>query len=213
MTALRSFNPRAHVGRDKHAVYLGAPGEKVSIHAPTWGATSNAASQHSWSEFQSTRPRGARPKAQSTSQILSTFQSTRPRGARQCASLMDIANNGFNPRAHVGRDLLLEPLVPTNAMFQSTRPRGARPGMSRAMYNARSFNPRAHVGRDYISLTHAKEQSCFNPRAHVGRDSVGCLQILCARSFNPRAHVGRDRQFNPNRSLGFLYVVRQREIL
>jgi len=25
--------------------------------------------------------------------------------------------------------------------------------------------------------------------------------------------VGRDRQFNPNRSLGFLYVVRQREIL
>ena len=77
-----SFNPRAHVGRDPRGD--GGYGcFRVSIHAPTWGATHEERDQilHKW--FQSTRPRGARPLGEL--------------GARG-------VSYGFNPRAHVGRD-------------------------------------------------------------------------------------------------------------
>ena len=55
------FNPRAHVGRDAVRLDVGGGGRGVSIHAPTWGATSSSANR---------------------------------RSPRSC----------FNPRAHVGRD-------------------------------------------------------------------------------------------------------------
>ena len=77
------FNPRARVGRDPAPPRPGRP-FPVSIHAPAWGATSSASSTwratlvsiHApawgatgflpaflWStKFQSTRPRGARPR-------------------------------------------------------------------------------------------------------------------------------------------------------
>ena len=101
-----SFNPRARAGRDAHAP---APARRdpVSIHAPARGATSpSACSDRSGlacfnpraragrdlrycperamkSVFQSTRPRGARPRAvASPSTPYGLFQSTRPRGAR-----------------------------------------------------------------------------------------------------------------------------------
>ena len=77
------FNPRARVGRDAYLVR----------HAPRIV------------EFQSTRPRGARPAASSTAALLRKFQSTRPRGARPwCLTI-----------------------ISKNNRFQSTRPRGARP--------------------------------------------------------------------------------------
>ena len=78
-----SFNPRARVGRDKH----------VAIRdAIQW-------------KFQSTRPRGARHSDMAFEIDGHEFQSTRPRGARrQVAGHGDIALQGFNPRARVGRD-------------------------------------------------------------------------------------------------------------
>ena len=102
---MAGFNPRAHVGRDTHGLKF-IVNAKVSIHAPTWGATCRRASSSSGSGcfnprahvgrdiitittmtakemFQSTRPRGARraPRLTSPSTLLK-FQSTRPRGAR-----------------------------------------------------------------------------------------------------------------------------------
>ena len=55
---------------------------RVSIHAPTGGAT-----------HPSCRPAQTR-----------TFQFTRPRGARLAGSASEIEKNGFNSRAHGGRD-------------------------------------------------------------------------------------------------------------
>ena len=142
------------------------------------------------------------------------FQSTRPRGARRKTKGASQADQGFNPRAHVGRD---------------------RADTHRAMMSL-SFNPRAHVGRDggkskihhkkrlvsihaptwgatystdagttlsefqstrprgaRLSVNIKFSRSCsFNPRAHVGRDSTCILNMMNQRSFNPRAHVGRD---------------------
>ena len=126
---------------------------RVSIHAPAWGATlSSAELGKSLSEFQSTRPRGARPcvgerydwclsvsihapawgATAHRSTIAATnvmFQSTRPRGARHCTIYRTPGQGGggFNPRARVGRDRTIEVTLPRLTLrFQSTRPRGAR---------------------------------------------------------------------------------------
>ena len=61
--------------------YMGANG-RVSIHAPARGATEAVSERQRLSEFQSTRPRGARPTRVSTSRNPM----------------------GFNPRARAGRD-------------------------------------------------------------------------------------------------------------
>jgi len=78
---------------------------KVSIHAPTRGATytqglfdgRNLVSIHA-------------PTRGATSDLLTHSEN----------------KSRFNPRAHAGRDLDLPPLLDLVDLFQSTRPRGAR---------------------------------------------------------------------------------------
>ena len=56
---LASFNPRSHMGSDLkvlHPRYL----ILVSIHAPTWGATSITSVERASGKFQSTLPHGER---------------------------------------------------------------------------------------------------------------------------------------------------------
>ena len=100
----RCFNPRAHVGRDV-SCFSPPRADGVSIHAPTWGATSKIVRRSSRLLFQSTRPRGARHAWCMTTAMKKAFQSTRPRGARPYT--LKFVIGGFE--------------------FQSTRPRGARP--------------------------------------------------------------------------------------
>ena len=99
--------------------------------------------------FQSTRPRGARLYSTLSRNAPSMFQSTRPRGARPLmASSFFLYSRRFNPRARVGRDL--PPLLNTMlfCLFQSTRPRGARLSRLTRRHHRFCFNPRARVGRD-----------------------------------------------------------------
>ena len=119
-----SFNPRAHVGRD--LFYLGLTNfNRVSIHAPTWGATDGLFASLVIMDVSIHAPTwGATGFGEYQDKELE-FQSTRPRGARlqshnRCRALLC-----FNPRAHVGRDIFLI-LRPSTILFQSTRPRGAR---------------------------------------------------------------------------------------
>ena len=74
-----SFNPRTHVGCDIEII---EPISicKVSIHAPTWGATEIYLLKNLHQRFQSTHPRGVRqiPFVVVHADIL--FQSTHPRG-------------------------------------------------------------------------------------------------------------------------------------
>ncbi len=75
------FNPRARMGRDEGAV-ITVTCEKVSIHAPAWGATSCSCSTR--------RPISFNPRARMGRDLPSSvfrldplaFQSTRPHGAR-----------------------------------------------------------------------------------------------------------------------------------
>ena len=113
------------MGRDVRIASSTTP-TTVSIHAPTWGATSEG---YTFNTIYCFNPRAhvGRDRAMASA-------------AQQKES--------FNPRAHVGRDLQRLP-TKRKLKFQSTRPRGARLTVGRV--NVRyfnSFNPRAHVGRD-----------------------------------------------------------------
>ena len=99
------FNPRARGGRDYDpdgkCRYTG-----VSIHAPAGGATIRDEHIAQLVEFQSTRPRGARP-------IIDRYQSPddrfnpRARGGRDTRSRQKSRHlKSFNPRARGGRDAL-----------------------------------------------------------------------------------------------------------
>jgi len=119
-----SFNPRAHGGRDRCRSWVECE-KKVSIHAPTGGATLVCVLMDISGLFQSTRPRGARQAGSTSSREAGLFQSTRPRGARPGDGREDVAPECFNPRAHGGRDRMQPGLIQV-CLFQSTRPRGAR---------------------------------------------------------------------------------------
>ena len=78
---------------------------KVSIHAPTWGATpTNHVVLHHHS-FQSTHPRGVRLMPMMYPVQTQMFQSTHPRGVRHTiAAAFDLCQS-FNPRTHMGCDV------------------------------------------------------------------------------------------------------------
>ena len=77
----------------------------ISIHAPARGATSRSISLPKRSIFQSTHPRGVRPK-------------------RHCARRYGIRN--FNPRTREGCDIRGHGAISAETTFQSTHPRGVR---------------------------------------------------------------------------------------
>jgi len=127
--------------------------------------------------------------------VLGKFQSTRPRGARPrniCAQ--NAHYRCFNPRARVGRDPVFRYSANAPFVFQSTRPRGARRFGAPTLWPMQSFqSTRPRGARPSMSAAPAAVIPCFNPRARVGRDlnrtSTNALRI---NGFNPRARVGRD---------------------
>ena len=99
------FNPRTHMGCDLPChKYQGAT--TVSIHAPTWGATTVVMHRPEQNcEFQSTHPHGVRPtSSHSIGWSLGMFQSTHPHGVR----------------------LIQQLLILQKQWFQSTHPHGVR---------------------------------------------------------------------------------------
>ena len=75
------FNPRSHEGSDQMA-FTDAVWDKVSIHAPTKGATSSRNGLTGIKTFQSTLPRRERPEGVLPVLLIIQFQSTLPRRER-----------------------------------------------------------------------------------------------------------------------------------
>ena len=153
-------------------------------------------SPRSNSQFQSTRPRGARRLVELVEMEASDVSIHAPAGGATRPAAWPIARaTCFNPRARGGRD-------------------DADHGSTAAIC---SFNPRARGGRDTAPTCCTKSTWSFNPRARGGRDRRplplhtsqeqfqstrprGARQVWLARSgssrasFNPRARGGRDDQ-------------------
>ena len=121
---------------------------KVSIHAPTRGATAVSGTSitptgsfnprsHTGSDFveritfascqfQSTLPHGERQSARVVSSGTSWFQSTLPHGERRCAPSLPTPISCFNPRSHTGSDRFRADHLIGYREFQSTLPHGER---------------------------------------------------------------------------------------
>ena len=69
---------------------------------------------------------GRDPRAAEAGDIKGVFQSTRPHGARLSGRTRLELTSSFNPRARMGRDLMMPAGVASFDQFQSTRPHGAR---------------------------------------------------------------------------------------
>ena len=99
---------------------------RVSIHAPTRGATLPLCLAGSKAWFQSTHPHGVRLQTLPSGASSSMFQSTHPHGVRPSLSQ--------RPKP--------------SCWFQSTHPHGVRPTAQGADNTDHGFNPRTHTGCD-----------------------------------------------------------------
>ena len=142
------FNPRARAGRDAAGANSAIGGSRFNPRARAGrdaGAANIAAAGQA---FQSTRPRGARPRTPV------------PRAYPQCC---------FNPRARAGRDELLRAPA-SGAEFQSTRPRGARLCRDRESVKMRRVSIHAPARGATRRPGRQRSGVGFNPRARAGRD-------------------------------------------
>ena len=103
---MRSFNPRTHMGCD----------------APTLLALKRTML------FQSTHPHGVRHEKDALYKFNLLFQSTHPHGVRLLLVVRrESSQASFNPRTHMGCDVLFHNRFLSLFMFQSTHPHGVRP--------------------------------------------------------------------------------------
>ena len=124
----RCFNPRARVGRDSSTPNFAPPPSRSFNPRARVGRDLGAVDAlHDALRFQSTRPRGARPARQAQRLIGLDVSIHAPAwGATDNSRRTAPSADCFNPRARVGRDIVI----------------------SRRLVAPPSFNPRARVGRD-----------------------------------------------------------------
>mgnify|MGYP000175737740 CR=1 FL=1 len=110
----RHFNPRTPVGCDVPVLVLACIGDRISIHAPQWGATSAYHQSPAGALFQSTHPSGVRPTDSAAIVRCKQFQSTHPSGVRPpSGDCGRSATADFNPRTPVGCDYIFNDLRDT----------------------------------------------------------------------------------------------------
>ena len=146
----RHFNPRTPVGCDVPVLVLACIGDRISIHAPQWGATSAYHQSPAGALFQSTHPSGVRPTDSAAIVRCKQFQSTHPSGVRPpSGDCGRSATADFNPRTPVGCDSYRHHHNKRFHPFQSTHPSGVRPfDGAKSVGKSSDFNPRTPVGCD-----------------------------------------------------------------
>ena len=143
-----NFNPRSLVGNDgvpheklsdfKISIHvpswgtttvrqLPLPASPISIHVPSWGTTTFSVRMQELSEFQSTFPRGERPKLEMDVILSSSISIHVPSWGTTPVCLCSPNHpRYFNPRSLVGNDMQQLILANWDKLFQSTFPRGER---------------------------------------------------------------------------------------
>ena len=167
---------------------------KVSIHAPTWGATIIVTHTLMVFRFQSTHPHGVRltsciftdtpclcfnPRTHMgcdylTHRLVKVITCFNPRTHMGCDLFRSIRKRyvrSFNPRTHMGCDLLRSKVLFDKLTFQSTHPHGVRHAPIPAILPTNCFNPRTHMGCDLHTHRSISTKASFNPRTHMGCDT------------------------------------------
>ena len=188
----------------------------ISIHVPAWGTTLRTLELMSILRFQSTFPRGERPRKDTVRFILDNFNPRSRVGNDNCRTKRRRVCARFQSTFPRGERLLLRRRCLKNSVFQSTFPRGERRPKAVSGPSPENFNPRSRVGNDgncssvrmfpFISIhvpawgTTGEQNIChyndiyFNPRSRVGNDVKGTIGGFTIKNdFNPRSRVGNDQ--------------------
>ena len=166
---------------------------RVSIHAPTRGATTPPlfGSIQSLS-FNPRTHEGCDAKYRNDTALHCGFQSTHPRGVRlttlQSSSVLASVSIHAPTR---GATLVLRLRV-FMILFQSTHPRGVRLKIFEISLLPNMFQSTHPRGVRLLKLLLLLLLICFNPRTHEGCDSCKSTVKLRVQRFNPRTHEGCD---------------------
>ena len=147
------------------------PPPRVSIHAPTWGATTRLSRPRRKSGFQFTRPRGARLRRDGedaapvgVSIHAPTWGATLGMAGLQIGAVVSIHAPTWGATTPAAS-------TRTGERFQFTRPRGARHAR-RVDEDGGAVSIHAPTwGATRAARTPAARGGSFNSRAHVGRDA------------------------------------------
>ena len=164
----------------------------VSIHAPTWGATSRFAHCYGDDQFQSTHPHGVRPDMTLSYGDHTLFQSTHPHGVRllhpsgnfvlDTVSIHAPTWGATDKYARINNDRAVSIHAPTwgatriyilstcDDWFQSTHPHGVRLSQAQQMPSSRTFQSTHPHGVRRSILPVNSQTAGFNPRTHMGCD-------------------------------------------
>ena len=211
-----SFNSRAHGGRDTGPPRGPRGGRMVSIHAPTGGATLPYSTvqygtvrsihaptggatpplrlfcliRHSYVQF--TRPRGARRTAYLALPGMDRVSIHAPTGGATLADRRGrLVCDGFNSRAHGGRDRHWQILSPSGDCFNS-RAHGGRDVVMRFHAYILAFQFTRPRGARQPSISACAEQVMFQFTRPRGARLAQCPRGQIRARFNSRAHGGRD---------------------
>ena len=190
----RSFNPRTHAGCDWRRDICPRFAGRVSIHAPTRGATSFGATKiDSHTCFNPRTHAGCDTYTASPTPEISSFN---PRTHAGCdigyGSLITIRAS-FNPRTHAGCDLRPpRSYRPAHGVSIHAPTRGATHTEPGKKFRRSRFNPRTHAGCDigYGSLITIRPVSIHAPTR--GATLLASPLLWRSGSFNPRTHAGCD---------------------
>ncbi len=169
---------------------------KISIHAPTWGATLASASNiGSHFDFNPRTHLGCDHQAKSQRLWSPYFN---PRTHLGCDKITDTAGKAgkdFNPRTHLGCDYVKKVFIKQRNKFQSTHPLGVRQTVRRSVGTTIAISIHAPTwgatvyGKDNVTGTaisiHAPTWGATTLLSHV---------LPSLFYFNPRTHLGCDYQ-------------------
>ena len=188
----RNFNPRSHEGSDS----LWCPPASfadISIHAPTRGATHEAPGIYdNLIRFQSTLPRGERPRSKYSRRRTRRFQSTLPRGERRGGgSRKWAASLYFNPRSHEGSDVerQTEQIAVVISIHAPTRGATVAELPAAGQLDISIHAPTRGATRIPVKLS---PQEIFQSTLPRGERPYSFASFSRPSNFNPRSHEGSD---------------------
>ena len=163
------FNPRTHMGCDGYRPST-CKGRRVSIHAPTWGATDSPSPCFLSVGFNPRTHMGCDLLTPKTKQYAGSFNPRTHMGCDRRTQAHRLHHPCFNPRTHMGCDIMLSVFDEVTNVSIHAPTWGATYRDVHVKDVQNSFNPRTHMGCDQTSCTIPKHWYCFNPRTHMGCD-------------------------------------------
>ena len=121
--------------------------------------------------FQSTHPHRVRRHVHESETSSSSFNPRTHIGCDLVESVRTTEQRSFNPRTHIGCDGRFVFGKFGQCLFQSTHPHRVRPQMANSYADVQKFqSTHPHRVRLEVSDRYARYAQCFNPRTHIGCD-------------------------------------------